>query len=62
MYYRLTGTNAPFYGGTFNPPDNLIEGLRNMLVESLESVQEYRSIINGLQYPSDRYLISKFNI
>jgi hypothetical protein len=58
MYYRLTGTHAPLYEGIFNPPGNLIEGLRNILVETLESVQEYRNIMNGLQYPSDRYLIS----
>lgn len=58
MYYRLTGTHAPLYEGIFQPPENLIEGLRNILVETLESVQKYRSIMNGLQYPSDRYLIS----
>jgi len=58
IYYRVTGSYSPLYEGVFYPPDNLVAGLENALMENLESVKKYRLIMNGLSSSSDRDTIS----
>lgn len=58
LYYGLTGSYPPLFEEVFYPPKNLEAGLENALMENLDSVKNYRIMINGLSSSSDRDTIS----
>nr|WP_312986081.1 hypothetical protein [Clostridioides sp.] len=58
MYTRLTNASPPPYEGYFSPPENILSGLEMAILENLESAQENRLLMNGLQEQSYKFLIS----
>jgi len=58
MYSRITNASPPSYEGYLYPPENILSGLERAILENLESAQKNRLLMNRLQEPSDRFLIS----
>ncbi|MBU5308398.1 ferritin-like domain-containing protein [Clostridioides mangenotii] len=58
LYFRLTGNYTPLYTGTFVPPKGFISALKYALEENLVSIERLKLIMNKLQDPDYKELIS----